>query len=410
MKYVHSQEFGNLSIDLLDIDYDLCARPLPFNADLMLKTLDEQIVGYSAESELYRMDEFIRNVVSSEELAFNISMNKDGSKELVNLPLSIYFYRFLPAWIYSRNIVEKRSFFSKLFYAVYDELKLQDALCEFLPLDQIESETVAGIFNRLILLIRLKSPEVKRNNEVRQTAAETKFKPYDNFMQLLAHSHQKIDVLCFEMGVPQFSSLYQNTEPRIFHSLAQQNLEDLLTGIRTYPKFNGIVRYIWRLNHSYQLGFYYSIVLFIDSSQRLNYQVLASELTEFWNRQITKGAGYCNVFGFYSLDIPKPPVRTTPEQHARCKDFRDMLLLFVDLGDYPKFKAIPKGQWIGRGTIRLKPIRLALKRIAAPTVPSLPFAPALPTAPALGIAINKSDDYDDYDDYDNYDGPICEFE
>lgn len=282
----------------IDISNSDMYRAIDFDANtsvVKVNGMDILVLGMDYENQRGRIDQFVTEIASCNELGFIIIHSKFCQPTLKQLPLGRYF-TFLSSFIsynlsnyeYSENV--------NLFFEACIELGLQyeqltgDPFYQYDYCDKLEAE----LFNDLIMLIRTASQgkDFKDKSYSRVYNASRNFRDTKIYIDRLFNCRSRLLVIRLDFGYRKEYVLELTVGD------AQKNLKHFFNNMRSNKLFSPLRGYIWRRECGAEKGLHFHVVLFYDGSLAEKDEYIASQIGKYWVNQITKGQGVyfnCNL-------------------------------------------------------------------------------------------------------------------
>ena len=279
-------------IDLLT-DSDQGAREMYRCIDIDINTTGLEgsdvvvILGEYYPLSLWDVHEFVRKVISSKKLAFEIHRYKVGKPRIDALPLAI-FAKYLRPYIARLPHGVKPYGYVGLFYDCCRELDLIfDPIPNLWALHR-DGKYGAEVFNDLLLLIKEKSNSPKYKKLARDLARKVNnnFKSMKRYVDDLFKVHNRLLVLRIDFGYLKSVSPQKKCEE------ALADFAHFLNNRRGNALFQSLVGYIRSLEYGVEgKGWHFHCILFFNGSEVQNDVGIAHLVGEYWKTKITDNDG-----------------------------------------------------------------------------------------------------------------------
>lgn len=117
-----------------------------------------------------------------------------------------------------------------------------------------------------------------------ERSSNKNYKELTEYVDALFERYSRLLVLRVDLG-------YQKEHSKTTLAEAKQDREHLFRNTRSNKLFNGMVGYIWKLEHGPEKGFHYHMMFFFDGAKVREDGTLVRRIGQYWIDMITKGRG-----------------------------------------------------------------------------------------------------------------------
>lgn len=154
-------------------------------------------------------------------------------------------------------------------------------------------QTVADLNQRLMHWYQsTKQPDCLQECQRNRRNSRNNYRRLHKLIEALFTCYSRLMVVRIDLGYSQWDGPYIDAETARFHR------EKLCQAFQTYPLFDHLVGYAWKLEWQPQKGFHYHMLMFWDGHQAQQSLTYGRETGELWAQQITGGQGIyynCNL-------------------------------------------------------------------------------------------------------------------
>lgn len=286
------------------VDYDLNTHVTEREGEPITVIGEHFNFGY----DLLNIDEFGRQVESSDELGFTVTTNDKGKTQLDKLTLGKYFpklngwmatlYQYSPTAFSSPQFPIHPDFenlpsftFSPHVTAVFDSFREMDLLMEtFTKPIMIHRDGVTGadLFNALITHVRekTKSAEFKKRVKTVENNYRRNLKSYTQYFNALLNKWARLLVLRLDFYFPTEQAGHITAEN------AHEAREHFFNNMRQNALFGDLKGLIWKLEYGRERGHHFHCIFFFDGKTRQQEKWIADQIGQYWVSQISPGGSY----------------------------------------------------------------------------------------------------------------------
>jgi hypothetical protein len=259
------------------------------NTDTVLHEGVERLeLGSNFGNCIYEVHKFVKRIIESEDLAFEVSQHANGKFEVKKMKFASYFdllNAFIEQGLTSKaNVIGNHA---QLFYDAIHALNLEwmqftrpqfvykDLICE------------ADLFNTLISWIREKS----RTKEFKKKLSAAEYNGVRNLKSAIDYFHGLMarysDLLILRVDL----SYREEVVPLLTVDSVKKDFQRLLNNRRSNNLFKHCVGYVAKLECGVKKGLHFHVIFFFNGQKRQNDDWLADEIGIYWKRDITDGRG-----------------------------------------------------------------------------------------------------------------------
>lgn len=248
------------------------------------------VIGSNYASPVVDIDKFIRKVIKTKDLAFDIKETKTGSFIAKEFPLARY-YKFIFAYQTCHSDTYWYSEHVELFFKCMKSMGLWGySLGKPNQISTNTGKLDAQIFNDLITLIREESRSSEFLFKLHQRIKNShgNYISAKDYISALFEKHSRLLVVRVNPGyLADFSK-------SITIKQTQKHLRKFLNNWRNNKLFKDCIGYIWKMEMGDMKGFHFHFALFFNGNRQEKHEFIAQQICDYWNFVITKGEGTCN--------------------------------------------------------------------------------------------------------------------
>ena len=316
--------------------------------------LDNGYLGFL--SSIYDIEVFVLEVLSSNELAFNVVESRLGNGHMEfdgKHPLIKYFHKvvkfadyYKPDFSFSEHV--------QLFFDCWIVLELHQVGFNKPSGDSSKpAEKQYQVFNSFLDLIRTKgrSAEFRKRLSWRKDKSSKRFRSAKFYIDRLFVNCSRMEVLRIDF------SYRQEFAHRITAEQAMTDFKNFKNNWRGKPSlFQYLEGHIWKLEWGPGKGLHFHLILFFDSAKVKKDVYLAEQIGKYWVECITKGTGHywnCNAskHKYRKLGIGKI---SADDEELRKNLIDEVVGYLVKTEQYLRAAPLGKGKLFGHGEIKVK--------------------------------------------------------
>lgn len=131
---------------------------------------------------------------------------------------------------------------------------------------------------------KAKSKQFQSSLKNYQRSSNKNYKELTEYVDALFERYSRLLVLRVDLG-------YQKQHSKTKLAEAKQDREHLFRNTRSNKLFDGMVGYVWKLEHGPEKGFHYHMMFFFDGAKVREDGTLVKRIGRYWLDMITKGRG-----------------------------------------------------------------------------------------------------------------------
>lgn len=288
-----NQEQNDEGGNSISISPDEMYAAIDYDSNTLQVEQDGEVITYlglhyGSGFTLQRIEEFVTNIASSDELAYKVTRNELGKAKASALLLAKYF------GLCNSMLSEYRSIYDYSPYVrVFFDACLEQGLW-FAPFGKYPlspsptpGEIEAERFNKLVLSIREQARSKKTKDQVYARAynAVRNYRDAEEYIDGLFKRHSRLLVIRLDLGYRK-----EHAEQATI-SDAQGHLRRFFNNMRANKLFEALLGQIWKMECGVEKGVHFHLILFFDGSKVHKDAHLGSRIGTYWNEHITEGKG-----------------------------------------------------------------------------------------------------------------------